>query len=430
MRQPTFPSFDHTDPPVVQARLLESLPPLHRTAYKLVSQQQGQSVYLVGGIVRDLLLGRANYDLDFVCMLPASTVVGQLLPSFHLTFGPAVKVLEHSQFGTVRVDLDQALHLDFATARREVYRQPAALPTVSFPATLDQDLLRRDFTFNAMALSTGGQFYDPFNGLADLRDGWLRVLHPASFIDDPTRMVRGVRFAARLGYRFEPQTESWLTEALDGGYFARLSAERKRNELKLILKEDRPQPALALLDHYRLMTAIHPALRWNNELLAAFDRLEQQKLGLRWTEHLAVLLHRHDPVLAGQVLADLRFDRAESAVALDLARLWSEVGPDLQPDLKNSRLYDLLHPFQAAALRLFQALLTGDPRRDLVARYIEKVAARRPSLTGQALINLGIPSGPRHKVLLAHLRVAVLDNEVSGIGQEEAFLKRLIEQGF
>ena len=430
MTTPAFPGFDYKDAASVHRRLLESLPPLHRRALEVVTSVAGPGVYLVGGIVRDFLLGRSNLDLDFVCLAPASQTVAELLPGLRAEFGAeALKVMYYEGFGTVRLDIGPTLHLDFATARHETYSQPAALPTVSFPATLEQDLRRRDFSFNALALAADGQFYDPFDGLTDLRDGWLRVLHELSFVDDPTRMIRGVRFAARMGYRFEPTTEQLLKEALAGGYFERLSAERKRNELRLILREKLPQRGLALLDHYGLLAAIHPTLSWNDSLQAQFDCLSGDAVELDWNAWLAVLLHHTVAEATSRLLNDLRFDRAESTLPVEVARLWQTVRPALAPGLKNSQLYDLFHSYGSESLVILRLLLPEESQREAVTCYLDQVAGRKPILTGDDLIRLGVSPGPAMKTLLARLRSAVLDGEASGAAAETAFIRRLIEVG-
>lgn len=424
--RPKFPPFDHTDPAVLLEKLRAMLPSQPRQALETVLAN-APDVYLVGGIVRDLLLGRSNTDLDFVTLAYAPEVARRLLPAFKKKF-PNPKLLEHAAFGTARLDLTPGLHLDFATARRESYERPAALPTVAFPATLAEDLGRRDFTINALALSPQTGLADPFNGLADLRDGWLRVLHDASFEDDPTRMVRAIRFAARLGYELEPHTRHLLEAARDANLFELLTAERKRNELRLVLRELRPVKALALLQDYRMLPRFHPALSWNGELAAAFDRLEVTLDRPQPAEYLAALLHLQGDANAAAILKSLNFAGLEVAVPQEVARLWEEVRPRLRPPLKNSQLDLLFRPYKAESLRVFEALLPGEPR-EFLRRYREEVQGRSPKLTGTALLQMGVPPGPRIKELLAKLRAAVLDGDTVGRDAETAFLKQLLENG-
>lgn len=423
---PKFPPFDYKDPAVLLERQRSVLPPAHRQALDL-TLENGSAVFLVGGIVRDLLLGRSNTDLDFVTLEYAPEVVRRLLPVFKRYFA-GVKFLEHAAFGTARLDLGDTLHLDFATARREIYAHPAALPTVAFPATLEEDLKRRDFTINALALSPKDGLLDPFNGLADLRDGWLRVLHEASFIDDPTRLVRAVRFAARLGYHLEPLTQKLFETARDEGFFELLSAERKRNELRMVLKELRPVKGLSLLQDYKMLVHFHPALTWNAALTGSFGRLEDALGRPQPYEYLAALLHRQGEATAAAIVKGLNFAGLEAVVPPEVARLWEEIRPELQGPLKDSRLDLLFRPYRPESLRVFEALLP-DEARPFVRHYREEVLGRSPELNGTALLELGVPPGPRIKELLARLRAAVLDGEVVGREAEWVFLKNLLEAG-
>ncbi len=425
--RPVFPPFDYKDPAVLLEKLRSALPDEHRRAFEIVLENSHE-VFLVGGIVRDLLLSRENTDLDFVTLEYAPGVARRLLAHFErqISFlNIKVKLLEHNAFGTARLDLGESLHLDFATARQESYERPAALPTVSFPATLAEDLKRRDFTINALALSPGQGLLDPFDGLADLRDGWLRVLHRASFEDDPTRMIRGVRFAARMGYSFEPFTRQLLEKARDEGYFELLTAERKRNELRVILKELRPVKGLALLHRYGLLAHFHPALLWNENLAQAFSRLESEINRPRPYEYLAALLHLQGRSTAATILKSLNFDKLEAVVPQEVARLWEEVRPALRSPLKNSQLDHLFKSYKAESLRVFEILLPQE-QREFVRRYREEIKERSPQLTGDYLLHLGVPAGPEFRELLAALRTAVLDGEVVGREAEEAFLKQLI----
>lgn len=425
---PQFPIFDYHNPQLFVERLLAYLPELHRRACYIILEQP-EPVFLVGGIVRDFLLGRENFDLDFVTLSTASRFVQKILPGLETAFGPDLKLLEHPPFGTVRLELTPDLHIDFATARKETYPQPAVLPVVTYPVIIEEDLRRRDFTINTLAFSPTHGLHDPYNGLQDLREGWLRILHPQSFRDDPTRMIRGVRFAARLGYRFETATEQLLIEALGAGYFELLSAERKRNELRLILKEFRPAKALRLLTEYGLMQALHPLLDWQSSFGELFDTLPTHlKRPPAIFEFLTLLLHNSGQNQANQILSDLRFFGVEADIPLEVARLWETVQPELQPDLPNSRLHALLHNYKPESLTIFEFLLATKAPQKLPAmtRYFNEVAGRAPILNGYDLQQLGVPRGPLVGKLLGELRNAVLNNEIAGREAEEKFVRNKI----
>lgn len=434
-----FPDFNYLDPVELQARLRKLLPPEHFRAAEVVSSEAvktNRKVYLVGGIVRDLILGRPNLDLDYVCLENAPAFASYLEAAFKaLTEIAAVKITLHPEFKTARLDLTFQnglnLHLDLATARSETYSQPAALPEVDpAPATLQQDLKRRDFTINAMCLSPVEGLLDPFQGLEDLREGLVRVLHSRSFVDDPTRIIRGIRFAARFGYKLEPGTLALLEAAIEAGYLNLLSAERKRNELRLVLNEIRPEKGLELLKTLAVLETIHPYLEWNSTLGESFGYLRQFWPGPPgWNLFLAALLHQTAPAKTEQILAGLRFSGDESRVPSALSHLWNLVRPELLPGIKNSRLYALLYPFNNPPENLlcFEALLSfSEPEKAaLVKFYRHELCDLKPLTRGEFLIlNLGLKPGPRFRELLEALHRAVLDREIQGREAEEEFLRQ------
>ncbi|MBI5240818.1 MAG: CCA tRNA nucleotidyltransferase [Elusimicrobia bacterium] len=238
--------------PRIPPRTLAILKPLAEAA-----RREGLPLYAVGGCVRDWLLGRKDVpDLDLVAEGDPAGIAGaaaRLLGGKAEAFGA---------FGTLRVK-GEALRADFAAARREEYPEPAALPKVS-PAPLERDLFRRDFTINAMALRLepegAGELVDPYGGLRDLEAGTLRVLHPASFRDDPTRVFRAARFLCRLGLKPAPGLRAMARESLLRGIAAKLSRHRVAQEFLRILAEDRPEPPLRLLRSWGYLDLVHPRL--------------------------------------------------------------------------------------------------------------------------------------------------------------------------
>lgn len=210
----------------------------------------GSRVAWVGGGVRDLFLGRAHPDLDLVVESDLPPLVRELSAALG---GSTVR---HDRFGTASIHFDHG-RIDLARARRERYPAPGALPVVT-PAPLREDLLRRDFSLNAMAIvfperfGVGAELLDPCGGLDDLRDGRLRVLHSASFDDDPTRILRGVGFELRFGFRLEPETERLARAAIDRGRLERLSGERLWRALRRTLED--PTKVVSLLERLRALS--------------------------------------------------------------------------------------------------------------------------------------------------------------------------------
>ncbi|MEO5953395.1 MAG: hypothetical protein ABIQ44_13095, partial [Chloroflexia bacterium] len=238
----------------VRQRIPEALPAraygvLRRAAE--MAEEQGGELYLVGGYVRDIFLKIPDYDID-VAVIGDATALAQRLAE---EAGAQAEV--HEVFGTaVLTFAGETFDLDIVTARSEMYEYPGALPTVQ-PGTIADDMARRDFTVNAMAVrilpDSVGVLFDPHEGLADLRSGLIRVLHDRSFIDDPTRLFRAVKLAVRLGGRVEVHTLELILQAVRDGVLATVSMDRITHELLLIMEEPRGEDVLAGLDKLGLL---------------------------------------------------------------------------------------------------------------------------------------------------------------------------------
>ncbi|HEX9896544.1 MAG TPA: hypothetical protein VGA85_02645 [Dehalococcoidales bacterium] len=234
-----------------------------------LAARRNQQLYLVGGVVRDLLLGLPNLDLDFVVEGDAIGLVKE--------FAEAVdgKLTIHPMFNTATVKLDK-WKVDLAMARTETYAKPGALPTVK-PGTLKTDLFRRDFTINAMAICLNpehyGELIDLYGGRDDLRSKLIRILHEKSFVDDATRIWRAIRYEQRLGFKIEPKTLKLLKHDVTmlktvGGY-------RLRRELELVLKEKEPEKILVRADRLGVLKELHPALKADKWLVRKFQEARE-----------------------------------------------------------------------------------------------------------------------------------------------------------
>lgn len=232
---------------IEQIRALPSAAPL------LAALGDRPGVYLAGGAVRDLLLGRLALDLDVVVEGDALALAREL----------GGEIRSHDRFGTCTVRLDGGMY-DLASARRERYPQPGALPEVQ-PAGIEEDLRRRDFSVNALAVpltgAAAGSLLQAPGGLQDLACGQMRILHPVSFRDDPTRLLRLVRYATRLGFTVQPETAALARDAVRAGALDTVSGPRIGTELRLAALEPDPVASVAALAHYDLDQAIHPGLR-------------------------------------------------------------------------------------------------------------------------------------------------------------------------
>lgn len=278
----------------------EFAPPL--TRLRDAAHELDIPLYLVGGPVRDWLLGRPVADVDLLIAGGTPKTIKTLM---RRGFGKDAKVREHPQFGTLSVEVGDG-RVDLATLRKETYARAGALPTVS-PGTLEDDLMRRDFSVNALALQLtpdGGQktsdVIDVAGGLGDLKAGTLRVLHPQSFHDDPTRALRGARFAARFGFNLSRSSRSTLRDALRDGAFGGVSADRLRREFVKIFADvthgGHPTAALALLDKWHVLAALEPGLGVQQSSRAPLRRLEKLLTAPQWRSR------DHRPWVAGLCL--------------------------------------------------------------------------------------------------------------------------------
>lgn len=241
-------------PPLIKDNVPSEYMDIVHEAARLADQSH-QGIVLVGGVVRDLLLGRTIRELDLMIDPPVRPIVEELA-----RFANS-KVVAHDTFHTFTLLLPFGSKLDIVTAREETYRAPAALPDV-FPSTIPHDLKRRDFTINAMAIwmnqNRYGELLDPFDGESDLRKKTIRVLHGMSFVDDPTRICRAARFAGRFGFSVGSETEALIGKAIKAQIPSHLTPVRRRHEFEAILKEDNPVPALKLLNKWGMIPFLHP----------------------------------------------------------------------------------------------------------------------------------------------------------------------------
>ena len=406
---------------------LNSLPPIALVALRAVgdaAERAGAEPYLVGGAVRDLLLGRADAaDLD-ISLVHADASTFDAIAS--LTGG---KVTKRSQFNTAKLSLND-LTLDLAMARAEEYPSPGSLPVVRPADSMRQDLARRDFSINAMAVSLSaaswGDLLDPHEGRADLDAGLVRALHAGSFRDDPTRIFRAARYAARLDMKLAPDTLDW---ALDSTRFiARLSPERVRNELESIFDEgESASAAIRLLEEWGALAVIHLSLRYERE---GWDRFAQATSGLTRRERAgigyAVLCYGASDADASAIVARLRPNAASRRAIRDTASLQRVVASETMRirDLSNSELASLLDPLSESAIR-GAALSSSDAARRRFEEYLSRHRHLKPHLTGDDLIRMGIQRGPEVGRALARLRAARIDGDATTAEDERALVRGL-----
>jgi tRNA nucleotidyltransferase (CCA-adding enzyme) len=367
--------------------------------------------YLVGGAVRDLLRGAGAVDLDIAVEGDARSVARALAERL------SGEAREHERFGTATVRAGDFV-CDLATTRREAYDEPGALPRVS-PAPLDEDLSRRDFAINAMAVGlTGddlGHLYDPCGGIGDLEEGLIRVLHDRSFVDDPTRLLRAVRYEVRLGFRMDPATETFARAAAADDALRTVSGARVRDELMDLLGEAQAPVGVRRMHDLGLDRAIHPALAADPELVASAS-LGAAAIGAdRALAALAALCARA-PRRLERWLGDLHLTAADRDAVARAVRVAPRLARELRTrEHQASQLRGLLGAEPAVALALAMAL--GAPHEPIV-RWVTELRSVQLEITGDDLLAAGVPEGPGLGRALDETLNLKLDGLVSGREEE------------
>jgi len=399
-----------------------------------LADRRGTDAYVVGGVVRDLLLGRNTFDLDVVVEEP----VESFAPEAAAALGGEIKA--RSRFGTVLLVLGDGRKLDIATSRSEVYAEPGALPDVRF-GPIGEDLRRRDFTINAMAVRLNaavfGTLLDPHGGRADLAGGVVRVLHRRSFEDDPTRILRAVRFLARFGFALDDDTRTLLIATTRGGFLDRVSGERIRNEIELILREPAPAPSVALLDDWGILDAITGGWslpgRWD-DLLAGVEAILESPAAAgtgveRWAALLTVMLLAADPRKRIEVGKRLVLGRRALRILSQLERFEEEAAPVLVSDdlPAPSRIRAALDGFEPEVLLVAAAAGRGTTLEERIVVYLTRLRHVRPTVTGDDLRALGVAEGRPVGLILRALLDARLDGDVESHDDELSLARRLAQ---
>ena len=405
--------------------LNRALPAAARKALAAIVQDaQGEAltIYLVGGSVRDLLLNRPTLDLDLTLEGDAPALARRVAIGLE-----DVRCIVHPAFGTATLK-GANFRLDVATARVETYERPGALPSVH-PGSLQDDLFRRDFTVNAMALAlTGdqrGAITDPFDGKSDLEAGLLRILHDASFRDDATRILRASRYESRLSFRLESKTVRRLRR--DVAYLKAISGPRIREELSRLWREPQPERILLRLNEMGALQAILPMLSFDGSQAEAFGKLREIHTTPSRTAYLALLAWDLPQPEATALAARLALNKRET----EAVRAVTEVRAlerDLSAEVRPSRAVALLSPFPPAAVWALAAAGTESARIQ-ASRYLHRWRYLQPSLDGHALLAMGAPPGPQLGQLLRRLKAAKLDGEVRSRRDEERLARELLRAG-
>jgi tRNA nucleotidyltransferase (CCA-adding enzyme) len=416
------------------------------------AERRGWQLYVVGGAVRDLLLAKPEDpllldDIDLVVdgfHSAADQAAGVELARALQRLYPAARLQIHGRFQTAALlwhndpSLD-SLWIDIATARTEFYPYPAANPEVE-ASSIQQDLYRRDFTINALAIRLTaprtGELLDFFGGVLDLAARQIRVLHANSFIEDPTRIFRAVRFAVRLGFQIDPQTEAYIRHAMASGIYRRVQAEvektpalqtRLRQELKYILDAPYWKPALELLDDLGAICCIHADLRltdalWQQLRLVdrALQRFDAQQTIPHWLILLELILTQLEPTARVSVAENLQLP-GDSIRRLRELEQQQAILSALPAAQRPSQVVQILSSFDHSTLILLAASAPR-PIRQQIWQYLTRWSQIKSPINGEALKELGYKPGKQFKRILYELKIATVDGIVKGRDEAEAFL--------
>ena len=383
-----------------------------------IARSLGFRAYIVGGVVRDILLGKEVWDLDFVVEGDALKVAEELANRHGVNLHP------FPEFGTAHLKVG-ALKIEFATARRETYPRPGAYPRVE-KASLKEDLIRRDFTINAMALSVNpedfGTLIDYFGGIRDLKDRIIRVLHPVSFIEDPVRILRALRFAGRLGFKLSKSTERLLRQAVNLGLLEEAPKGRIMNEIRLALREERLLDILYLYRKYKVLEHVIKGFQWTQALEDRLLKLKKvtdwhslefpsERLDYGWV-FLMLLLSTIRPEVSIRFLEDVSAPAWVRESMEELYRKLNTVRVKLSEAERSSEIYRALKGIHISLLLL---LMTEEGLRDKVKLYLEKLRfVKVPRETIEKLKESGL-EGKELGVEIERAKERLMDEEKSFI---------------
>lgn len=379
---------------------------LHEIGKK--TSERGEEIFLVGGTIRDLLLDRANFDIDLVIDGDAIKLAQEISEKVQS------RLIIHRRFSTAKLVFAN-FNLDIATARRETYHRPGALPEVE-PGTIAEDLFRRDFSINAMAMSLApgrfGDLIDMYRGREDIVGRSIRILHPDSFIDDATRIFRAIRYEQRLGFVIESQTCQLLQRDID--MISSISGDRLRNELVLILKEEFPEKVLDRAGQFKILNKLSPSLVGNGWLSEKFATARCfYKRTISYPLYLCLLMYRLTEDEIEHFFSWLNFPAKLIRSMRHTLQLKAKLNSLTNAELRLSDIYDLLHPFELQAIQANMIATDSSIIRQRIQLYLKKLRLIRPFLDGQYLVRMGVPEGFQIGEILNRLYRAKINGEVT-----------------
>ena len=400
------------------------------------AEEVGYDAYVVGGFVRDLFLYRNNEDIDIV-------IEGDGI-EFAKKYAKIVgaRIHSHAKFGTAVIIFPDGFKIDVASARMEYYKFPAALPTVEM-SSIKLDLYRRDFTVNTLAIQLNpgrfGLLIDFFSAHKDLKEKIIRVLHNLSFVEDPTRVFRAIRFEQRFGFSIGKLTSGLIENAVKMDFFKRLSGRRVFAELRLILEEENPLSAISRMDEYNLLPVIHPSITLNTDLISLFNSVKKvlswhdllflEEPYMKWAVYFLALLRSCDRETVSKICK--RFEIAPRHRSIFCKERFEAdrfiSGMERNLPVKNSTIYRGISIFKIELILYMMAATKNEALKRSISNYFTRLRHVKTSIKGQDLKRLGIEPGPIYREILE----AVLDRKLNGRiktrSEELAFVKDYVQ---
>ncbi len=418
--------------------MIERIPDNHINLLKkigIVASESGYGVYVVGGFVRDLLLYRKNDDIDIV--IEGNGI--EFAKAFAQMEGARINTYE--KFGTAAIVLKDGFKVDVASARMEYYKEPAALPEIEM-SSIKMDLYRRDFTINTLAIrldpNNFGTLIDFFAGQRDIKDNAIRIIHNLSFVEDPTRVFRAIKFEKRFNFTIGQLTSGLIENAVKMNFFKRLGGGRVFSELKQILEEEDPVPAIIRLFDFKLMQYIHPDIKITKSLISRLESIKKviiwhdlqydEEQCERWVIYFMAFMDKLPGSVSNDISERLKFppryikffskDRFKAHGNL----LW------LHQSLpaKNSLLYTKLSSLKTELILYMMATTDTEAVKMAISYYFGDLRKMTTHVQGRDIKKLGIPPGPVYKEILKKVLDAKLDGLIISKEDEVSYLKQII----
>lgn len=402
-----------------------------------VANEIGYGAYVVGGFVRDLFLYRVNEDIDIV-------IEGDGI-AFAKKYAKitGARIHSHEKFGTAVIIFPDGFKIDVASARMEYYKFPAALPTIEM-SSIKLDLFRRDFTVNTLAIQLNpknfGILIDFFSAQRDLKEKVIRVLHNLSFVEDPTRVFRAIRFEQRFDFSIGKLTGGLIENAVKMDFFRRLSGRRVFSELRQIFQEENPTPAIVRLHDYNLLKFIHPSIKLDKELVSIFNSVKKvlswhdllflEESNMKWAVYFLGLIRHCDEKTSEEIC--MKFELApryreifcKGRLDANNCLFWLE----RNMPLKNSILYKRLAGFKTELILYMMAATKYEKVKRAISYYFTQLQHIRPAVTGKDLKTMGLQAGPVYREVLQAVLDAKLNGQLNTPDDEFVFVKNYIDK--